>query len=191
MRGRVRIIGGKWRRRTLPIDLQGNVRPTPDRVRETLFNWLAPYVPGATCLDLFAGTGVLGFEAVSRGAARVTMIENHPQVYATLIEQAAALGADNVDIVNADALAWLDTNTTRYDIVFLDPPYQRFEFRELCARITPSLAANGAQVYFETAEDVVAVDLPPGWQIMRRRRAGLVKYCWATATTGDEPPPGT
>ena len=180
MRGQVRIIGGKWRRRLLPVGLHGNVRPTPDRVRETLFNWLEPYIQGATCLDLFAGTGVLGFEAASRGADAVTMIERHPDIVAMLRDQVIKLGADNVQLIDADALHWLETTTTRFDVVFLDPPYGQYELPDLCRRLAPCLSQQGAQVYFEAPEDVSDAALPAGWRIMRRQHAGLVKYHWAS-----------
>jgi len=123
--GRLRIIAGRWRGRRLTVPALPGLRPTPDRVRETLFNWLGPRVEGARCLDLFAGTGALGFEAASRGAAQVVMVEQASRAVAQLRSHAAALLADVVEVVDREALSWLGGRFRRFDIVFLDPPFGR------------------------------------------------------------------
>lgn len=123
MSGRIRIIGGNWRSRKLEVIEAADLRPTPDRVRETLFNWLQPCIEGATCLDLYAGSGSLGFEALSRGASSVTMVDRNPSVIRNLGTQAVKLGATGLEIICADALRWIQDCKHQYDIVFLDPPY--------------------------------------------------------------------
>lgn len=185
--GRVRIIAGLWRRRTLPFpDLPG-LRPTPDRVRETLFNWLAPYLAGARCLDLFAGSGALGFEAASRGAGVVVAVERSARAARQLRENAAALGADTVQVVQADALAWLEGVPTRtFDIVFVDPPFAHAELAsEACTRLEArGWLAAGALIYLESGDAEPAKALPAAWRVIRRGKAGGVRYCLAAPSAG-------
>ena len=175
--GVVRIIAGRWRRRLLPVTPTGGLRPTPDRVRETLFNWLRDDVRGARCLDLFAGTGALGFEAASRGAAAVIMVEKDRTAAAALETAAAALGADNVGILCADAAVWTPPTGTRFDIVFLDPPYSGPSPEAALARLSrlDALAAR-CLVYLETARDTGDIELPDEWHFLHARRAGRVRY---------------
>ncbi|MDP2029126.1 MAG: 16S rRNA (guanine(966)-N(2))-methyltransferase RsmD [Thiobacillus sp.] len=165
---RVRIIGGHYRRRLLDFPDADGLRPTPDRVRETLFNWLGQDLPGWTCLDLFAGSGALGFEAASRGAARVVMIERDAKAIRALESNRATLGASQLDILRADALAWLANNRETFDLIFIDPPFDS----GLAASVLPELAPHlksGGQAYIEQATPVVA---PPGLAIQRSGRAG-------------------
>ena len=165
---RVRIIGGQYRRRLLEFPDREGLRPTPDRVRETLFNWLGQDLPGWTCLDLFAGSGALGFEAASRGAARVTLIERDAAASAALDKNRSVLGASAVDVVRADALSWLANNRTVWDLIFLDPPFDS----GLAASILPNLPghlAPGGQVYVEQGEEIIA---PAGFILCRSGRAG-------------------
>ncbi len=122
-RNRVRIIGGRWRSRVIRFPPAAALRPTPDRVRETLFNWLGQRLDGLACLDLFAGSGAMGFEALSRGAARVVMVENDRAVAAALRESAKLLEATDAQIVLGEAMAYLRQSSELFDIVFLDPPY--------------------------------------------------------------------
>ena len=173
----VRIIAGRWRRRLLPVAASGRVRPTPDRVRETLFNWLDGAVEGAYCLDLFAGTGALGFEAASRGAKGVVMVDHERVVVAALQRAARALGADRVEIVCTDALAWTPPADVRFDIVFLDPPWSGPAPEASLARLD-ALGALAVRclVYLETNRDPAAIALPPGWDSVHVRRAGRVRY---------------
>lgn len=165
---RVRIIGGAYRRRLLEFPGAEGLRPTPDRVRETLFNWLGQDLPGWTCLDLFAGSGALGFEAASRGAARVVMIERDARAISALEKNRAALQASQVDVVRADALAWLAQTRETYDLIFVDPPFDS----GLAAEATGMLASHlkpGGQAYIEQGTPVSA---PPGFIIHRSGRAG-------------------
>lgn len=173
--GRIRIIGGAWRGTKLSVSAFEQLRPTPDRIRETLFNWLQNVISGAVCLDLFAGSGALGFEAASRGAARVVMVEQNRQQAANLQRQADALQAEMVEVVQADAIQWLETARPDFDLVFLDPPFGA----DLLARTLPLLAQkrllrrNGL-VYVE-AETGLTVD-PNGFEISKQKHAGQVQY---------------
>ncbi len=175
--GRVRIIAGRWRGRRLPVpDLPG-LRPTPDRVRETLFNWLAPWVEGAACLDLFAGTGALGLEAASRGARRVVMVDESDPVAAGLRERVTELGARGVEVHRAEGLAWLRRANERFDVVFLDPPFRRGLIPPACALLEErELLVAGGYAYLEAEETVEPGALPPGWELVRSGRAGDVRY---------------
>ena len=173
----MRIIAGRWRRRRLPVLAIGGLRPTPDRVRETLFNWLGAAVEGARCLDLFAGTGALGIEAASRGAKEVVMVENDRGVAATLEHAVCTLGADNVEVVCADALAWTPSAGVRFDIVFLDPPYSGPAPEAVLARLDSLYAlARDCMAYLETDRGLGDIALPLGWNLLHTRRAGRVRY---------------
>lgn len=169
---RVRIVGGAWRSRLIAFPPRPDLRPTPDRVRETLFNWLGQDLTGRVCLDLFAGSGALGFEAASRGARRVVMVESDAATCRALVGNRAALGAEAVDIRKSDALAFLRADAESYDVVFLDPPFRSDLWPRIAALLAPRLAP-GALVYYESA---VAPELPPGWGLWRQRRAGQVRY---------------
>ncbi|OZA30518.1 MAG: 16S rRNA (guanine(966)-N(2))-methyltransferase RsmD [Hydrogenophilales bacterium 17-61-9] len=165
---RVRIIGGRFRRRLLDFPGGAGLRPTPDRVRETLFNWLGQDLPGWTCLDLFAGSGALGFEAASRGAERVVMIERDAGAIGALEKNRTLLGASAIDIKRADALAWLAHNHETFDLVFLDPPFDSGLAATVLAGLAPHLKPGG-QVYVEQGSTASA---PPGFIIHRSGRAG-------------------
>jgi len=172
----VRIIGGRWRGRKLKVGEGEGLRPTPDRVRETLFNWLQPVLDGARCLDLFAGSGALGFEALSRGADSVVMVENNPSLAALLREQAVYLGATSAHISHADALAWLNGETRSFDIVLLDPPFSDSLLEQACARLFDRrLLVDGALIYMECAAGETFAD-PPQLEIVKQGRAGQVQY---------------
>lgn len=173
--GTLRIIGGEWRRRVLPIAAVEGLRPTPDRVRETLFNWLGQYLDGLHCLDLFAGSGALGFEAASRGAASVTLVESHPLAARRLQEHRTTLDAGpRVQLHRGDAIHFLrDAQPEHtFDIVFLDPPYA-LGLLPQCLDALPRLLAPDARVYLE---DDAPFEAPPGWEILRQDRAGRVCY---------------
>jgi len=171
-KGRIRIIGGHYRRRLLEVAARPGLRPTPDRVRETLFNWLGQELPGLACLDLFAGSGALGFEAASRGAARVVMVESDRDALGALERNRAALGATQVEIVRGEAEAWLARATEKFDLVFLDPPFRQNAVPALLGKIASRLAPGG-RVYAESAE---AVDAQAPWRELKRARAGQVSY---------------
>jgi 16S rRNA (guanine966-N2)-methyltransferase len=151
--GQVRIIAGRWRGRKLPvIDLPG-LRPTSDRSRETLFNWIQADLPGARCVDLFAGSGALGFEAASRGAAHVDLVEIAPMAVSSLVQTRATLSADNTDVHRANVLDWLrETEPDHYDIVFCDPPFDSGLAVQALARLQQGgCVAPGGLVYVESA----------------------------------------
>ena len=171
-RNRVRIIGGRWRSRVIRFPAAAGLRPTPDRVRETLFNWLGQQLDGLTCLDLFAGSGALGFEALSRGARRVVMVESDRGVAAALRESAKVLEADAAEVVTSEAIAYLGRSAGRFDAVFIDPPYASDLAARAMERLGPRLNP-GAKVYVESAE---TLDLPPPWRALREDRAGAVRY---------------
>ena len=171
-RNRVRIIGGAWRSRILRFPAARELRPTPDRVRETLFNWLGQRLDGLACLDLFAGSGALGFEALSRGAARVVMVERDRTVAAALRENAALLHAADAQVVLSDALRYLDAPGERFDVVFLDPPYASDLAMQALAKLPPRLNPGG-RVYVESAAPLAP---PAPWRTLRDDRAGAVRY---------------
>ena len=176
--GSLRIIAGKWRSRKLAFPAQVNLRPTPDRVRETLFNWLQADVPGSRCLDLFAGSGALGFEAASRGAAEVVMIEQNRTAASALARNIESLAADNIEIVVADALTWLSNDPVRkFDLVFLDPPYKAGLLAECCKRLEcGQRLAENAKIYAEHAAGDDESFVPDNWVCLKHRRAGQVVY---------------
>jgi 16S rRNA (guanine966-N2)-methyltransferase len=171
-RNQVRIVGGAWRSRLIRFPPRKDLRPTPDRVRETLFNWLGQDLTGRVCLDLFAGSGALGFEAASRGARRVVMVESDAVVHRALVATREALGAVAVELPRADALEFLRGDLGIYDVVFLDPPFKAGLWPRLAPLLPPRLAP-GALVYYEGA---APADLPPGWEPHRQARAGQVSY---------------
>ena len=171
-RNRVRIIAGKWRSRLVSFPPAAQLRPTPDRVRETLFNWLGQRLDGLECLDLFAGSGALGFEALSRGAKGVVMVESDRAIAQALRETARVLEAEGAQVVQSDALKFLERGRDRFDVVFVDPPFAS----DLAARamaLLPPLLNPGARVYVESG---AALDLPAPWRQLRDDRAGAVRY---------------
>ena len=181
----MRIVGGRWRGTRLPVpDLDG-LRPTSDRVRETLFNWLMPRLGGARVLDLFAGSGALGLEAVSRGAARATLVERDAGLARQLRESVAKLGAQaQVEVVQGDALHWLAQRPSGLaDIVFIDPPFADGLWDSVLAGLGPHLAAD-AWLYLESPAGQT-LRLPPGWLLHREggtREVGFALYRRATVT---------
>jgi len=169
---RVRIIGGAWRSRLIAFPPRKDLRPTPDRVRETLFNWLGQDLTGKTCLDLFAGSGVLGFEAASRGARRVVMLESDATTWRSLAANRESLAAASVELKKGDALEFLRLDAGVYDVVFADPPFKADYWPRLASLLPPRLAP-GALVYYESAAPPA---LPAGWEAWRQGRAGQVSY---------------
>jgi len=177
MANTLRIIGGDWRGRRIRFPGEGGIRPTPDRVRETLFNWLMARVQGSRCLDLFAGSGALGLEALSRGAAHVTFIERGRENAARLRETAAALAPGRAAVIEADALAWLQGPPAAFDIAFLDPPFAAGVLDESMHRLeSRGFLAPGAFIYIEMPASAGPPALPAGWRPHRSGRAGAVGY---------------
>ncbi len=175
---RVRIIGGECRGRILQFPDAPGLRPTTDRVRETLFNWLQFDIPGARCLDLFAGSGVLGFEAASRGAGHVVLVEQSRRVFAMLEKNRATLNfGDRVDLVCKDALQWLVQNGEAFDIIFLDPPFGHAMLQSAIDALAVSPAVkSGTRLYIEQESHDERAVLPEGWRMLREKVAGQVRY---------------
>lgn len=173
--GEVRIIGGQWRRTKLPVALKPGLRPTPDRVRETLFNWLGQSLIGWRCADVFAGTGALGLEAASRGAAKVQLCEQDSALATQLQAQLTRLKADNATVFKGDGLAWLKQQpTSSFDLVFLDPPFDSALFEPALMAAAKAVAADG-WVYLEAPQawsDDALKTL--GLQTQRHLKAGAV-----------------
>ncbi|MEK7737677.1 MAG: 16S rRNA (guanine(966)-N(2))-methyltransferase RsmD [Pseudomonadota bacterium] len=172
MSNRVRIIGGEWRSRVISFPSEAGLRPTADRVRETLFNWLGQTLEGKACLDLFAGSGALGFEACSRGASQVKLIEHNPKVVAALRDNAQKLGATRAEIIRADGAAWLRADAGVYDVIFLDPPFQAGLLDKLLPLLPAKLSPEGC-AYVESG---AAIEPPPGMMLLKSGRAGQVHF---------------
>ncbi len=183
--GRLRIIGGRWRGRRIPFAAFAGVRPTTDRIRETVFNWLQGYIEGSRCLDLFAGSGAFGFEALSRGAASVVMVEQDLRVVQTLQGCAELLVAGTETGMNSGQLevVWRDAGdflgrrgVPPFDIAFLDPPYRDASISRWAERLAGSgLLARAAWIYLE-APGHLTPELPPTWTLVRSKRSGQVGY---------------
>lgn len=171
--GEVRIIGGVWRSRRIRFAARPGLRPTPDRVRETLFNWLGQDLAGQSCLDLYAGSGALGFEAASRGAARVLMVERDAQVLRALQSNRELLQAKSVEVLRGDALEFLGQCHERFDVVFLDPPFADEESWPRLLELLPRCLRPHGSVYCERGS---ALRPGPAWTVARAGRAGQVSY---------------
>ena len=173
----MRIIGGRWRGRRLPVTAAPALRPTPDRVRETLFNWIGTRILDSACLDLCAGTGALGFEALSRGAATVHLVESDSRLAAALKRMASELDMTvRVQVHRADALSWLQRCAETFNLVFLDPPYEHPHLLRHCCEIlaTRSVLCTGGLLYLECPP--ARYTSPAGFRELRRARAGRVCY---------------
>ncbi|CAM4445778.1 16S rRNA (guanine(966)-N(2))-methyltransferase RsmD [Vibrio agarivorans] len=175
--GSIRIISGLWRGRKLPVHDAEGLRPTTDRVKETVFNWLAQDVPKSRCLDVFAGSGGLGFEAASRQAEKVTMLELNNKAFQQLKSNVATLKASNIDAVQTDALAYLKQPGSAYDVVFIDPPFHQGLVDE-CIQL---LEQNGwlsdnAMIYLETERELDVSSVPTTWSLHREKQAGQVAF---------------
>ena len=171
-KAQVRIIAGEYRGRRINVASRPGLRPTPDRVRETLFNWLGQWLDGLRCLDLFAGSGALGFEAASRGAARVVMVESDRAAFDSLEATRERIGARAVEPVHGDALRYLAQGGERFDVVFLDPPFRQNALPAVFARLEARLA-DKARVYVEADAPTA---MGEHWTELKRSRAGQVSY---------------
>jgi 16S rRNA (guanine966-N2)-methyltransferase len=175
--GKVRIIGGEWRGRKLTVPDVPNLRPTPDRVRETVFNWLSPHIAGAICLDAFAGSGALGFEALSRGASSVVFVDEAGEVVKLLQEELNFFKAQNAEVYRANLPKQLKIPAKPFDIVFLDPPYMSGLLAESCFYLEENhFLSAGAFIYLESREAVEEKILPQNWKIIKSKVAGQVVY---------------
>lgn len=176
--GKVRIIGGKWRSRNVTFSEIPDLRPTADRIRETVFNWLAPYIGGANCLDLFAGSGVLGFEALSRGADYVTFVDRSDQIINALRKNAAILEASNVEFIRGECPPDVHLlNNIPFDIIFLDPPFRQGLIRkagEWLERM--QIMSKKALIYIEVEKDLKPLPVPENWEAYREKETGSLSY---------------
>ncbi|MFT3929707.1 MAG: 16S rRNA (guanine(966)-N(2))-methyltransferase RsmD [Spongiibacteraceae bacterium] len=176
--GELRIIGGQWRGRKLRFPSLPGLRPSPDRVRETLFNWLAPEITGARCLDLFAGSGALGLEALSRGASFCQFIDAARAAAMRIESHLTLLSCGDAQTYCGDALQWLrQSSPTPFNMVFLDPPFRQDLLNECCALLdTHGWLSDRAWIYIESATDEPEPIVPPSWQLHRDKQAGQVAY---------------
>lgn len=175
--GQIRIIGGLWRGRKLPVLNSEGLRPTTDRIKETLFNWLMFDINQCRCLDLFAGSGSLGFEALSRGASQVIMVEKDHQVAQQLSQNLARLPQAPATVVNIDAVRYLASPATPFDLVLLDPPFHRELLPQVCQLLEEKgwLSVN-AKIYIEREQAAEPLLLPPNWHLLKDKQAGQVTY---------------
>jgi 16S rRNA (guanine966-N2)-methyltransferase len=176
--GRLRIVAGNWRSRLLDIaDVEG-LRPTSERIRETLFNWLAPRIHGARCLDLFAGTGALGLEALSRGARSAVFVERSPVAARQLQKNIDLLNAENARVLQMKSSDFLRGHSAeRFDIVLLDPPFAEDLLSETCRLLEEgAMLADGAVVYLELGREQDPPTMPGDWQVLKDKTAGNVRY---------------
>jgi 16S rRNA (guanine966-N2)-methyltransferase len=175
--GFVRIISGQWRGRKLPVQDVEGLRPTTDRVKETIFNWLAAHVRGSRCLDLFAGSGGLGLEALSRYAEQVTLVEMDKGAADQLKKNLAALGSSQGAVIQSDAIHWLQGPVTPFNLVFLDPPFRRELLPQVCELLEQrGWLAAGALIYLEREKEFDDLVLPGNWQCLKDKQAGQVCY---------------
>lgn len=176
--GRLRIVAGKWRSRVLDIADVPGLRPTSERIRETLFNWLAPTIQGARCLDLFAGTGALGFEALSRGATSVVFVDNSRRATKVIEKSTKMLEATGAIVHCDDAEDYLRSAApASFDIVFLDPPFADDRLETICRLLDETgVLAAGAKIYLEQDRARPEASLPDRWRVLKNKAAGNVRY---------------
>ena len=177
MKNKLRIIGGQWRSRQLKFTEAPGLRPTPARVRETLFNWLQYDVAGSCCLDLFAGSGALGFEAASRGAFKVVQVEQDRDTCRQLHSNAEVLAAQQVRIINSDVFRFLAGDAELFNLVFLDPPFAKGLAVQTCQWLEDKQwLTESAKIYLETEPNISLQDIPENWQLIKEKQAGEVNY---------------
>ncbi len=183
--GKIRIIAGKYKGRKLPVLMAEGLRPTTDRVKETVFNWLMPYIAQANCLDCFAGSGSLGFEALSRGAAQVTLVELNRAAANQLLANKELLKADGITVINDNALAFLKESSLKpeltasvhkpFDLVFLDPPFRKQLVEQAAQLLNHFGLAEQALIYVEMEAESTQV-IPANWQLIKEKISGQVVY---------------
>ncbi|MBA58808.1 MAG: 16S rRNA (guanine(966)-N(2))-methyltransferase RsmD [Gammaproteobacteria bacterium] len=183
-RQNIRIISGKWRGRKINFPENEEIRPTGNRIKETLFNWLDSDLPNSKCLDLFAGSGSLGIEALSRGAKSVTFVEQNRDISAYITK--TLLQFDNkpskIIVINNDASRWLEICNDQFDIIFFDPPFQSKEFYSLCGKISQFSIAK-KYIYLESDKEIEKSLLPLEWKIIKKKKAGSVSFALCSAQT--------
>lgn len=175
MKSKLRIIAGEWRSRQLLFHDAPELRPTPSRVRETLFNWLRQDVVGSRCLDLYAGSGALGFEAASRGAKLVTMVEINALACRLIKENITKLSANQINIIRSDVFKFLAFDATPYSMVFLDPPFAKSMAQQTCQWLEErGWLTENAKIYVEVERQLTLDDLPSNWLCLNDKKAGEV-----------------
>jgi 16S rRNA (guanine966-N2)-methyltransferase len=175
-KGSIRIIAGLHRGRKLPVLMAEGLRPTTDRVKETVFNWLMPFIQDSNCLDCFAGSGGLGFEALSRGASHVSLIELNKAAVQQLKENQQLLKTDHVSIINSDAIPFIKGNTEKFDVVFLDPPFRKGFIEQTTQLLNENSLADNALIYIEMESEQNNQKLPLNWKLLKEKVAGQVIY---------------
>lgn len=177
MINKLRIIAGKWRGRKISFSDIAELRPTPDRVRETLFNWLAPVIVHANCLDLFSGSGALGFEALSRGAKHAVLVDESSDIIQQLNTNQKLLSCENIKIIQSKSEDYLKNCGEKFDLVFLDPPFQSNLIQKTCDLLAEKNLLNpSALIYIETSAKSDLSFLPDTWNILKEKQAGQVRY---------------
>jgi 16S rRNA (guanine966-N2)-methyltransferase len=175
--GNIRIIAGKHRGRKLPVIMSPGLRPTTDRIKETVFNWLMPYVHASHCLDCYAGAGSLGFEALSRGASELTLLELDKKVAQQLRENKIRLNADNVKVIEVNCLDYLRNNLAKQqDIVFVDPPFRQGLLKETIELLTHGWVAELSLIYLEMESNLSEINIPNNWLLLKEKVSGQVAY---------------
>ncbi|MBA6390069.1 16S rRNA (guanine(966)-N(2))-methyltransferase RsmD [Colwellia sp. BRX10-3] len=175
-KGQIRIISGQYRGRKLPVLMADGLRPTTDRVKETVFNWLMPYIQDTNCLDCFAGSGGLGFEAMSRGASYVTLVELNKPAAQQLKDNKALLQADSIQVVQQNALDFLKNNQQNYSLVFIDPPFRKGLAQQTAELLSEKGLTDDALIYVEMEADHNEQTMPSHWQLLKEKVAGQVIY---------------
>ena len=175
-KGSIRIIAGLHRGRKLPVLMAEGLRPTTDRVKETVFNWLMPFIQDTNCLDCFAGSGGLGFEALSRGASHVSLIELNKAAAQQLTENKALLQANNISVINSDVLNFIRKNSQKFDVVFLDPPFRKNFVEQTALLLNENSLADNALIYIEMESEDNNQQLPLNWKLLKEKIAGQVIY---------------
>ena len=175
-KGSIRIIAGTYRGRKLPVLMAEGLRPTTDRVKETVFNWLMPYIQDSVCLDCFAGSGGLGFEALSRGAGQVSFVELNKSAVQQLQENQRLLKVTNSSVIQSDALTFIKSNTIKFDVVFLDPPFRKGFVEQTAQLLNDNSLAENALIYVEMESEQNEQQLPVNWQLLKEKIAGQVVY---------------
>ena len=179
MAGSIRLIAGKHRGRKLPVLMAEGLRPTTDRVKETVFNWLMPYIHESICLDCFAGSGSLGFEAMSRGAEKVTLLELNKAAAKQLLQNKILLQANNVHVEQVDSLIFLQTSQQTlqiFDLVFIDPPFNKGLAEKAARLLNASWLAKDALIYVEMESQGNNQKMPSNWRLLKEKVAGQVIY---------------
>ncbi|USE37265.1 16S rRNA (guanine(966)-N(2))-methyltransferase RsmD [Endozoicomonas sp. SCSIO W0465] len=176
--GQLRIIAGEWRSRKLPVANVPGLRPTSDRIRETVFNWLTVFTPGARVLDVFSGTGALSIEALSRGASSATLLEKSPVAASTLKNNLALLNAEGAKVVETDSLSWLNQPAeTGFDLIFLDPPFRMNLLEPACHLLESNGYLNEhSRIYIEVEKELNPLPIPKNWQLEKSKTAGQVSF---------------